>query len=152
MDDPQTKVLPIALASDHGGFRLKSLISAEVKRLGLEVFDLGVFDELSADYPDQAKLLAERVLSGNSEKGVLVCGTGIGMSIAANRFKGIRAALCHDEYTARMSRLHNNANVLVLGGRVLGDAAALGILNVWLSEDFEGGRHLTRINKLEALG
>ncbi|MDR2105648.1 MAG: ribose 5-phosphate isomerase B [Deferribacteraceae bacterium] len=143
--------MPIAIASDHGGFTLKSLILEELMRLGRTSVDLGVFSSERADYPDQAKLLAEAILSGDSKMGVLICGTGIGMSITANRYKGIRAALCHDEYTARMSRQHNDANVLVLGGRVLGVETALGILNVWLSTGFEGGRHIERLNKIERL-
>jgi ribose 5-phosphate isomerase B len=144
--------MPVVLASDHGGFRLKRAVSEEFKRIGLKFTDLGVFDETSADYPDTAERLAKEILSGASERGVLICGTGIGMSIAANRFKGIRAALCHDEYTARMSRLHNNANVLVLGGRVLGEAVALGIIHAWLLAEFEGGRHVGRVDKLDKLG
>jgi ribose 5-phosphate isomerase B len=151
MENPNTKNLPIVLASDHGGFRLKNAVSFELKSFGLEYSDLGVFEEKSVDYPDFAKLVAEAILSGMSEKGVLICGSGIGMSIAANRFKGIRAALCHDEYTARLSRLHNNSNVLVLGERVIGEAVALAVLKVWLATSFEGGRHIGRIRKLDEL-
>jgi ribose 5-phosphate isomerase B len=141
----------VVITADHGGFRLKNALAEEIERLGFAVTDMGVFDEKSVDYPDQAEALVKVILTGAAERGVLICGSGIGMSIAANRFKGIRAALCHDECTARLSRLHNDSNILVLGERVLGEATALGILSVWLSTPFEGGRHERRVKKLDGL-
>jgi ribose 5-phosphate isomerase B len=142
---------PVVIAADHGGFRLKNILAKEIERLGFAVTDLGVFDDESVDYPDLAEALVKVILTGTAERGVLICGSGIGMSIAANRFKGIRAALCHDECTARLSRLHNDSNILVLGERVLGETVALGILGVWLSTPFEGGRHERRVKKLDGL-
>jgi ribose 5-phosphate isomerase B len=142
---------PIVISADHRGFRLKNTVAKEIERLGFAVTDLGVFDDKSVDYPDRAEELVKAILTGAAERGVLVCGSGIGMSIAANRFNGIRAALCHDECAARLSRLHNDSNILVLGERVLGEATALGILSVWLSTPFEGGRHERRVKKLDGL-
>lgn len=148
MNNPNNTRFEIVIASDHGGFRLKKFICDELGAAGHKAEDLGVHTAESVDYPDIARLLAERVLSGGAERGILICGSGIGMSIAANRFPGIRAALCHDEYTARMSRAHNNANVLVLGERVLGEGVAQGILDVWLTTAFNGRRHAARVEKL----
>ena len=138
--------MKIALGSDHGGFALKREIADWLKEAGHEVLDLGNEGTASVDYPDYADKVCRAVLSGGCERGILICGTGIGMSMAANRHRGIRAALCHDAFTARMSREHNDANVLCLGGRVLGPALALDIVAVWLATAFEGGRHQRRIN------
>ncbi|MEO5345684.1 MAG: ribose 5-phosphate isomerase B [Magnetococcus sp. YQC-9] len=141
----------IFVAADHGAFELKRDLVAWIRdQHGLEVIDFGVDGPESVDYPDLAARLCEALLaSGPGDRGILLCGTGLGMSIAANRWVGIRAALCHDEYTARLSRQHNDANVLVLGGRVLGVAVARGVVDVWLRESFEGGRHQRRLEKLE---
>ncbi|OIO58268.1 MAG: ribose 5-phosphate isomerase B [Alphaproteobacteria bacterium CG_4_10_14_0_2_um_filter_63_37] len=142
--------MPIAIASDHGGFGLKShLIDYLASREGVEVVDLGVKTPDSVDYPEYAAKLCRAVLDGQVERGILLCGTGIGISMAANRFEGIRAALCHDEFTARLSRLHNDANVLVLGGRILGVGLAEAIVDVWLETPFEGGRHRRRVEAIE---
>lgn len=138
----------IAIASDHGGYALKELVKGWLEAKGETVNDLGCPDESSVDYPDYAALLAKAIWKGESERGILICGTGIGMSIAVNKFPGIRAALVHDACTARMSRLHNDSNVLVLGGRVLGIEVARGIVDIWLETPFEGDRHLRRLDKI----
>ncbi len=143
--------MKVAVGSDHGGYRLKEFVKGLLERWGHQVVDMGTHSEESVDYPQFAKAVAEAVVSGRVDRGVLVCGTGIGMSIVANRFPGVRAALCHDTYTARMSRLHNDANVLVLGGRVLGEGVVEEMLKVWLETPFEGGRHKRRLDKLSLL-
>ncbi len=142
----------ISLASDHGGFQLKEVVKEYLQDLGHQVLDRGTHSEESCDYPDYGFEAVKDVLSGVSDRAVLICGTGLGMSILANRFKGIRATLCFNEYMARMSRLHNNSNILVLGGRVIGAEVAKGIVDVWLNTPFEGGRHERRLSKLERLG
>jgi ribose 5-phosphate isomerase B len=137
----------VAIGSDHGGFELKEIIVNNLKAEGHTVQDLGCHSPASVDYPDFAEGVCESVLQEKAEVGILICGTGIGMSMAANRQRKIRAALCHDEYTARMSREHNNANILCLGARVTGTGVAEDIVRVWLTTEFSGGRHLTRIGK-----
>ena len=139
----------IAWACDHGGFDLKSNLLESLADTNLEMIDLGVSSADSVDYPDQAHLLAKTVLAGEADFGILICGTGIGISIAANRHVGIRAALCTDPFMARMSREHNDANVLCLGGRVIGPSLAKEIVQTFLSSNFEGGRHARRISKIE---
>lgn len=140
--------MKIVLACDHGGFELKEAVKAHLEKKGYEVNDIGVHDTKSVDYPDYGKKAAEMVAGGIAEKGIVICGTGIGISIAANKVKGARCALCTNEYMARMSRMHNDANMLALGNRVIGQGAALDIVDVWLSSGFEGGRHANRVNKL----
>lgn len=140
--------MKIVLGCDHGGWELKEAIAGVLKSLGMEVIDVGTQNEESVDYPDFASEVAGRVSTGEAERGVAVCGTGIGMSIVANKYPGVRAALCHDSFTARMSRLHNDANVLVLGGRVTGREVALELLKQWLATPFEGGRHKRRVDKI----
>ena len=140
--------MKIALGADHGGFQLKETIKEWLMEKGYEVSDKGTYDEQSCDYPDYAKAVALEIAGGNADRGVLVCGTGIGMSISANKVKGIRAAVCGDTFSARMSRLHNDANVLALGQRVTGAGLALDILELWLNTSFEGGRHKTRVDKI----
>lgn len=139
--------MKIAIGADHGGFHLKELIRGLVTDLGHEVHDLGCYSRESVDYPDLAKLVCEQVDAGAMDRGILICGTGIGMSMAANRFQHVRAALCHDHYTARMSREHNNANVLCMGERVIGIGVAEDIVRIWLDIEFSGGRHLGRIEQ-----
>jgi ribose 5-phosphate isomerase B len=139
----------ILIGSDHAGFSLKTFLKKVMEQDGLQVVDVGCAADISCDYPDYARLLCERIQSGETSRGVLICGTGLGMSIAANRFKGIRAALCSNEFQARMSRAHNDANVLIIGGRVTGSELALSILRTWLETSFEGGRHRRRIDLIE---
>lgn len=143
--------MKIAIGSDHAGFSLKQELIAPLTNAGHEVLDLGTISPDSVDYPDFAGAVARSVVSGEADRGILVCGSGIGMSIAANRFPGIRAALCLDVETARLSRAHNDSNVLVLAGRKTGEDEARSILDAWLSSEFEGGRHSKRLQKIEAL-
>ncbi len=138
----------IALASDHGGVELKALIRAELEGRGFAVLDLGTDGTASVDYPDYADHLAQALKDGRATRGILFCGTGIGISIAANRHAHIRAALVHDAFGARMARQHNDANVLVLGGRTVGSEVAKDCVSVFLTTEFEGGRHARRVAKL----
>ncbi|HHB75535.1 MAG TPA: ribose 5-phosphate isomerase B [Desulfobulbus sp.] len=140
--------MKIALGSDHGGFEMKEEVASLLVRLKHDVNDVGCFSKDSVDYPEIAQKVCSSVQDGTAHYGILICGTGIGMSIAANRHRDIRAALCHEAYTARMSREHNNANVLCLGGRVLGVEVALDIVGVWLTTSFAGGRHQRRLDML----
>ncbi|MBF0445210.1 MAG: ribose 5-phosphate isomerase B [Magnetococcales bacterium] len=142
--------MKITIAGDHGAFELKKEIIKHLEeKEGYKIINLGVDNGESVDYPAYAQKLCNTIIEKEAERGILLCGTGLGMSIAANRFKGIRGALCHDEYTARMSRQHNDANVLILGARTTGLATALAIVDVWLAEEFEGGRHQRRLDKIE---
>lgn len=137
----------IIIGSDHGGYSLKNSIIKHLNELNYEVIDKGCFSAESCDYPPIAKAVAKEVLETNS-KGILVCGTGIGMSITANRIDGIRASHCTDTFTARMTRMHNNSNILCLGERITGIGLALDIVDIWLKTDFEGGRHQKRIDMI----
>jgi len=138
----------LVLASDHAGRRLKKAVWAHLMEKGLSVTDLGVPDEVEkADYPDYALKAAEAVAAGTYDLGILVCGTGTGMAMAANRVRGARAANCFNEFLARMARAHNNANILALGERCLGDGLALAIVEAFLETSFENGRHQERLNK-----
>jgi ribose 5-phosphate isomerase B len=141
----------IALGADHAGFPLKEELKLWLTARGYEVLDFGTNSPDAVDYPDYAVLVAEAVSTGAASRGVLTCGTGIGMAIAANKVPGARAAACSDTESARMSRQHNDANVLTLGARVLPGESALAILETWLKTDFDGGRHSRRIDKLVAL-
>ncbi len=141
--------LKVAIGSDHGGFQYKEKIIDYLSARNIPYVDLGTHTPESCDYPDIARAVCERIISGKSNRGILVCGTGIGMSIAANKVRGIRAALCGDTYSARVSRAHNNANVLCLGQRVIGEYLALDIVDVWLKAGFEGGRHKRRVDLIE---
>ena len=141
----------LAIASDHGGLELKRRLVDYLEALDYEVLDLGTDSPESVDYPDFAAKLCQAILDGKADRGILLCGTGIGMSITANKCKGIYAALCTNEFMARMSREHNDSNVLCLGGRVLGDEAAKGIVEVWLNTPFSGGRHTHRVGKIKAI-
>lgn len=143
--------MKIALGSDHGGYHLKEKLVQLVRDLGHEVADTGCFSCDSVDYPDYAEQVAALVGDGRCERGILVCGTGIGMAIAANRHRRIRAANCHDDYTARMSREHNDANVLCLGARVIGEGVAVDVVRIWLATPFSGGRHQSRIARFSDL-
>ena len=139
----------IVLASDHAGVGLKAEIVRLLKARGEAYNDLGPSGDASVDYPVFAHRLVREILSGRADRGVLICGTGIGMSMAANRHPGVRAALCHDAYTAEMARRHNDANVLCMGGRVVGAGVALQIVEVFLGTAFEGGRHQRRVGLIE---
>jgi ribose 5-phosphate isomerase B len=143
--------MQIGLACDHGGFELKEELKAFLKLLGVEPIDMGTFNEDSVDYPDFGVLVAEKVSQGELEKGILICGTGIGMSMVANKFPRIRAALVNDLYSSRCSREHNDANILIIGGRIVGKELAKEIVRVWLETPFAGGRHKRRLEKIEAL-
>ncbi len=141
----------LAIASDHGGLELKTKITAFLDQLNIGYTDFGTHSADSCDYPDLAELACKAIASGECDRGILVCGTGVGISIAANKMRGIRAALCNDLYTAKMCRLHNDANVLALGGRILGEGLALEIVRCWLDTGFEGGRHAARLEKIARL-
>lgn len=141
----------IAIGCDHGGFELKNRIEKHLEEKGIEFKDFGTFDENSCDYPDIAKKVCDSITGGESDKGILVCGTGIGMSMAANKIKGIRAAHLTDVYSAKMTKMHNNANVICLGGRVTGEELAYMIVDTWLETEFAEGRHQKRVDKISAL-
>ena len=143
--------MKIAIASDHGGFELKESLKKHLAEKKIEVIDCGTDSEASCDYPDFAKKACGLVVKGEVTYAVLVCGTGIGMSMAANKIKGIRAALCGDEFSARFTRRHNDANVLTLGARVTGPGLAESILDTFLENEFEGGRHARRVAKVMEL-
>jgi ribose 5-phosphate isomerase B len=138
----------IAIASDHAGFELKQLLVEELRDRGFAVLDLGTHDRNSVDYPDFADAVAQAMADGRAHRGVVICGTGIGISIAANRHRHIRAAVCQDETGARLARQHNDANVLALGSRLIGTAVARDCLAAFLETDYEGGRHDRRIAKI----
>lgn len=141
----------LAIGSDHGGYELKEHIKKYLEEKGVEYKDFGCYDESSVDYPDIAEALCKSINDKECENGILVCGTGIGISIAANKIDGIRAAHCHDVYSAEMTKRHNNANVICMGGRVIGRELAFKIIDAWLGAEFEGGRHQTRIDKIHKL-
>ncbi|MBI2875786.1 MAG: ribose 5-phosphate isomerase B [Candidatus Tectomicrobia bacterium] len=141
----------IALASDHGGYTLKEAVKGLLLKEGYPIEDLGPHGPESVDYPDYGAKLAARISEGEFSRGILACGTGIGMSIVANKFPHVRGALCHDLYTATMSRQHNDANILILGGRILETEMALEIVKTWLNTPFEGERHSRRLEKIKTL-
>jgi ribose 5-phosphate isomerase B len=145
------RTVNIAIGSDHKGFPLKEHLKKLLADLGHEPVDFGPHSEASVDYPDYAAAVARSVAGGTCECGIVICASGVGVSIAANKVPGIRAALCHDLYLARMSRLHNNANVLALGALVVGTGLAEEIVRVWLATSYEGGRHQQRLDKIAAL-
>lgn len=143
--------MKIAIGSDHAGYKLKAEIVKFLNQKSYEVVDFGTCDAQSVDYPDYALSVAEAVRSGECERGILICGTGIGISISANKVPGIRAALCTNGFMARMSREHNNANVLALGERIVGLDLAIDIVDIWLKTEFLGDRHQKRVDKIEAI-
>jgi ribose 5-phosphate isomerase B len=145
---PMSMSETVAIAADHGGFDLKSILMPELHALGLELLDLGTVSRDAVDYPDVAEALAAAIRSGRARRGVLICGTGIGMAIAANRHREIRGALVHDGLTARLARQHNDANVLILGGRLLGPELARDCLKIFFTTAFDGGRHERRVAKM----
>ena len=143
--------MKIAVGCDHGGFEHKNAIAEHLKERGFEVTDYGILELKSVDYPEIAESLCESIVKGENELGILVCGTGIGMSIAANKVKGIRAAACSEHFSAKYTRLHNNSNVLCLGGRVIGVGTAIELVHLFVDTEFEGGRHQVRVDKITAI-
>lgn len=141
----------VGIGSDHGGFHLKEDIKQYLAEKGIEFHDFGTHSTDSVDYPDISRAVAEAVVQGKCDRGIIICGTGIGVSIAANKVKGIRAALCHDPYSAQMSREHNDANVLTMGERVIGFGLARAVVEKWLATEFSGGRHARRVGKISDL-
>lgn len=141
--------LRIAIGSDHGGYEYKEQIVSHLKEKGYECVDVGTYSTDSCDYPVIARAVTTKITTGEADRGILICGTGIGMSIVANKVKGIRAALCGDTFSARASRAHNNSNVLCLGERVIGINLAMDIVDIWLESMFEGGRHQRRVDMME---
>lgn len=147
----ETSPKPLAIGCDHAAFDLKEKIKSLLSELSISVHDVGPFSTDSVDYPDFANQVASGVSTGEFDRGILLCGTGLGMSMAANRFPHVRAALCSDLFSAIMSRQHNDANILVMGARVIGDALALEIVRTWLKTPFEGGRHQARLDKFDRI-
>ena len=143
--------MKIIIGSDHGGYELKQIVVSFLTQLGHQVQDIGTHSKESVDYPEYAVQVAHSVTDGRSDRGILICGSGIGMCMTANRITGARAALVSEPYAARMSRRHNDSNILCLGGRLLGDQLALEIVGAWLQEEFEGGRHQRRVDLIEQL-
>ena len=141
----------IAIASDHRGFHLKENISSQLRAAGHEVLDQGPMSDESVDYPDFAALVASQVSDGGCDRGILICGTGIGMAITANKFRGVRAASCFDEVTAELSRRHNDSNVLCLSGDLLSPKSVDRLLELWMETEFEGGRHERRVDKISEI-
>jgi len=143
--------MKIAIGSDHAGFGLKEDVLEHLKGLKYDVVDCGTYNTESVDYPDFGEKVSSMVSAGEVERGILICGTGLGMSMVANKFPNVRAALCNDLFSAKMSRLHNDANVLVLGGRIIGKDLAAEIVRTWMSTAFEGDRHMRRLNKIKKI-
>ncbi len=143
--------MKITIGCDHGGLEHKDAIVAHLKERGFEVKDNGIYENHSVDYPDIAVKVCADITSGECERGILVCGTGIGMSLAANKVTGIRAAACSEHFSAKYTRLHNDSNILCLGGRVIGVGTALELVDLFVDTEFEGGRHQTRVNKVMSL-
>ena len=143
--------MKIAIGCDHGGLEHKNSIVEHLKERGFVVSDFGIYEAVSVDYPDIAVKVAKAIQSKECELGILVCGTGIGMSLAANKMKGIRAAACSEHFSAKYTRLHNNSNILCLGGRVIGVGTALELVDLFVDTEFEGGRHAKRVDKITAL-
>ena len=141
--------LKIAIGNDHAGVEFKNKLIQKLRSKGYEIMNVGTDTLDSVDYPDIAKKVSGKVLDGEVNFGILICGTGIGISIAANKIKGIRAALCHNEYTAKLARLHNDANIIALGARVLGEDLGLACVETFINTEFEGGRHARRVGKIE---
>jgi ribose 5-phosphate isomerase B len=142
---------PIVIGCDHAAFQLKEKVSAFLSEIGIEVTDMGTDGETSVDYPTYGKKVASGVSNGDFKRGILICGTGMGMSMVANKFPHVRAALCNDLFSAIMSRRHNDANILVMGGRVIGETLATEVVKAWLETPFEGGRHQTRIDMFDSI-
>ena len=142
---------PIALAADHGGYSLKEAVRAHLEEEGIPYKDFGTLDGESCDYPDMAVPACDAIVAGECDKGLLFCGTGVGISMSANKVKGIRACCCSDAFSAKYTRLHNDANVLCMGGRVVGPGLGIELVDLFLNTEFEGGRHQRRVDKLMAI-
>jgi RpiB/LacA/LacB family sugar-phosphate isomerase len=145
-----SRSMKVVIGCDHAGYDYKARVVEELRTLGHEVIDVGTNGTASVDYPDFGIAAGQAVASGQAERGIVICGTGIGISISANKVKGIRCALCHDHFTAQMTRLHNDANIVAFGSRVIGIEVALDIIRTFLSTPFEGGRHVNRLDKIRA--
>ncbi|MBQ2746661.1 MAG: ribose 5-phosphate isomerase B [Clostridia bacterium] len=143
--------MKIALGCDHGGLEHKNAIAEHLKERGFEIKDFGIYEQKSVDYPEIAEKVANSIASGETELGILVCGTGIGMSLAANKVKGIRAAACSEHFSAKYTRLHNNSNILCLGGRVIGVGTAIELVDLFVDTEFEGGRHQRRVDMITTI-
>lgn len=143
--------MKIVIASDHAGYRLKQQLLPLFSEWNVTVQDMGCYDETSVDYPDYGLKVATAVAEGDADRGILICGTGLGMCITANKVPGVRAVTVHDEFSAKMSRLHNDANVLTMGERVIGPGVAAEVIKVWLTTEFEGGRHERRVEKMKSV-
>lgn len=141
----------IIIGCDHAAYRLKETLKQAMEEMGIAVTDVGTHSDASMDYPDIGKIVAQQIASGEHNRGILICGTGLGMSMVANKYPHVRAALCNDLFSATMSRRHNDANILVMGGRVIGDILALEILKTWLETPFEGGRHQRRLDMFDRI-
>jgi ribose 5-phosphate isomerase B len=141
--------MKLIVGSDHAGYPIKEKVSAFLQERGIAVEDVGTYGEESVDYTDFGKKVARKVSDGTFERGILICGTGLGMSMVANRFRGVRAALANDLFSAIMSRRHNDSNILVMGGRLIGDMLALQLVETWLDTPFDGGRHQRRVEKID---
>ena len=144
--------MKVVIGNDHAGVEFKNTILKHLENQGYEVINVGVDVVESVDYPDIAKEVTKKIVDNEAQFGILICGTGIGISIAANKVEGIRAALCHNEFTAKLSRQHNNANIIALGARVIGDELGKACVDVFLNTEFEGGRHANRVSKIENCG
>ena len=143
--------MKVALGSDHGGYNIKEAVKEYLEEIEVEYKDFGTFSTDSVDYPDVAIPVAKSIANQEYDRGILICGTGIGMSITANKFSGVRAALCHDLFSAKATREHNDSNLLTMGERVIGQGLALEIVKLWLETEFNGGRHLRRVNKINEI-
>ncbi|MEG1500656.1 MAG: ribose 5-phosphate isomerase B [Clostridiales bacterium] len=143
--------MSVPIASDHAGYELKEFVKEILRKMDIETIDMGCYSKESVDYPDFGKLVAQAVNDGEYEKGILICGTGIGMSMVANRFPRVRAALCHNHFTAVSSREHNNANILVMGERLISQETAEDIVKTWFNTDYSAGRHQRRLDKIDAI-
>lgn len=143
---------PIIIGCDHAAYALKKVIVDFLKDISLEVEDVGTHGPASVNYADIGKMVASSVSTGKNQRGILICGTGLGMSMVANRYSGVRAALCSESFSVKMSRLHNDSNILVMGARVIGEALAVDLVKTWLETPFEGGRHLDRLKTMDSIG
>ncbi|MBR4073319.1 MAG: ribose 5-phosphate isomerase B [Clostridia bacterium] len=144
-------MMKVAIGCDHGGLEHKNAIAEHLKERGFQIVDFGIYEQVSVDYPEIALKVANSITSGECERGILICGTGIGMSLAANKVKGIRAAACSEHFSAKYTRLHNDSNIICLGGRVIGIGTAIELADIFVDTEFEGGRHQRRVDLITAI-